>query len=172
MSNYYILKADLAAMYEKFISRLSKILFDMSLGPLRLALGVAEFIWALNLLLPLNAFQREEYAVMASLAPDYVWGLVFLLSSILQMTITMTNTSHLVRAKIFYFYNFLLWGFAVFSVFFAIHPPPVALSGDLVLVAAAGWSFIRPILVCLMVEKSIKDTMASRAFKSTKILNR
>ena len=171
MFNYYILKADLATKYEKFISQLSKILFDMSLDPLRLVLGIAEFIWALNLLLPLNAFQREEYTVMASLAPDYVWGLVFLLSSILQMTITMTNTSHLVRAKIFYFYNFLLWGFAVFSVFFAINPPPVALSGDLVLVAAAGWSFIRPILVCLMVEKSIKVTMSSRAFKTTKILN-
>jgi len=62
----------------------------------------------------------------------------------------------------------ILWAFSVLSVFLVIHPPAIAMSGELVLIAVSFWSFFRPLLLCNFLANSFRDSIYEESkFKST-----
>ena len=53
---------------------MSRALFDSDLIASRLALFLAEALWAIMLFWPGDTFDRPTYSEMAKLAPELVWG--------------------------------------------------------------------------------------------------
>ncbi len=70
-----------------------KILFRDRMDIARLGLIMGSFLWALFLLLPVHLFPtagqlaegkgRTTYALMARVAPENIWGALFLLTAII-----------------------------------------------------------------------------------------
>lgn len=122
-------------------------LFDSDLIATRVILGLAEALWAVTLWWPGESFARAVYGDMAAVMPEDAWGLVFALSAVTQLTLVATGKLYCVGAFLFAGWNFVLWLFVSTSILLAVYPPPSAISGELVLTAAAGWIWLRPVLL-------------------------
>lgn len=62
-----------------FLDRVISLLLDTDTKGARFVLMVASFFWTVLLLAPGNGFERSIYAPMNAMAPDWVWGLFFLI---------------------------------------------------------------------------------------------
>ena len=109
----------------------------------RFLLGLAEFAWALALLWPGPTFGRPTYHGMQAVMPENVWGVLFLLTAIIQWRFLFTCEYHSKRAIVFAAYNSALWLFCVISMYLSVYPPPAAISGELALAMGACWIFVR-----------------------------
>lgn len=147
-----------SALYSKVISRFSEILFNGDISQLRLILGFSEILWGLNCLYPGDSFSRDQYAGMAAIMSEEMWGVVFLMSAIIQISIVIFHLEYKIMSRIFSFWNMVIWGVSVFSIFLSIHPPEIAMSGELVLFMVSFWSFLRPILLCNLLTRSFRDS--------------
>lgn len=123
--------------------RLLRIAFYSDLHATRLTLALAEFIWALTLLWPGETFDRPTYIGMKHVMSEEAWGLVFLISSALQVSILFRGEYHDKFACYFAAWNAALWGFVTVSMYMSVFPPPAAISGEAALSFAAGWVWIR-----------------------------
>lgn len=122
-------------------------LFDSDLIATRILLGLAEAFWAVTLWWPGESFARAVYGDMAVVMHEDAWGLVFALSAVTQLTLVALGKFHCVGAFLFAGWNFVLWFFVSVSILFSVYPPPSAISGELVLTLAAGWIWLRPVLL-------------------------
>lgn len=113
----------------------------------RLTLALAEFMWAVMLLWPGDTFTRPTYVNMAKVMPEEFWGILFLISSFIQFTIVVANKMHSVPSWFFAGWNFMFWGYTVFSMLSSIYPPPAAIGGEIALAVIAFWIWFRPILL-------------------------
>lgn len=154
-----------------FIKKLGSILYEKDLSMMRLMLGGAELLWALNCWYPGTSFSHPGHEFMSSIASENVWGSLFFVSSVIQIYIVLYSKEYTIYSRIFSFWNFVLWATSVMTIFLAIHPPPVAMSGELILVAASFWSFLRPILLCHLLARSFKDseTAEQNSFMDTQL---
>jgi len=135
-------------MPEKVITSLSRALWDTNMVTSRLLLSMAEFLWGVLLLWPGDTFGRPTYHIMAQVMPEDCWGLVFLLTSIMQISIVIKEEFHSREARYFAFFNMALWVFVVLSMLASVYPPPAAVSGEIALSCAAFWIWFRPFLIC------------------------
>lgn len=126
---------------------LSKVIWNADLIGARVTLAFAEFFWAVLLLWPGDTFSRAPYAQMAQLMNEESWGMLFLLSSIIQISLVLKNKMHTTGAWFFAAWNFVLWGYTVVSMLMSISPPPAAVGGDIALTISAFWIWLRPIIV-------------------------
>ena len=127
----------------KFAAQAYRVAFYSDLNATRFTLGLAEIIWAITLLWPGDTFGRPTYAVMARVLTEESWGLVFLMSGVMQWTILFQGSFNDKFAVRFAAWNSVLWWFVVVSMYLSVSPPPAAISGELSLAIAAFWVYIR-----------------------------
>lgn len=123
--------------------RAIRILFYSDLHATRFTLGLAELIWAFTLLWPGDTFGRPTYTIMASVMHENAWGLLFLVTAIMQFTILLRGDYHSRFSCYFAAWNMCFWGYTVMSMYFSVSPPPAAISGEAALAVAAGWVWVR-----------------------------
>jgi len=131
----------------KYMSSLSRALWDSDLIGTRVSLFIGELLWAVMLLWIGDTFSRPTYNHMALVFNEEVWGIIFLVSSITQLTIVLTNDMHSRFARYFACWNAALWGYVVFSMLVSVYPPPAAIGGEIALALAASWVWLRPYLL-------------------------
>lgn len=135
-------------MPDKAISAFSRALFDTNMVTSRLLLALSEFWWALLLLWPGDTFGRPTYTIMSEVMHEEMWGIVFLATSIMQLTIIKKEDFHCREARWFAFYNMILWVYVVSSMLRSVYPPPAAISAEISLAIASFWIWFRPYLLC------------------------
>jgi hypothetical protein len=134
-------------MTQKFIKALSRILWDSDLIASRFTLALGEFFWAVMLLWPGDTFGRPTYTHMATVMNEELWGILFLVSSIIQLSIILRNVLHSHFARCFAFWNAILWGYTVLSMMISVYPPPAAIGGELSMALMAVWIWCRPYIL-------------------------
>lgn len=125
----------------------SSLIFDTDLLGTRFTLGLAELIWALTLFWPGNTFDRPTYEVMAHLFSEEMWGLIFLISGVTQLTIAVSGNVNHWFSRIFAGWNAALWVYVVIAMYFSVYPPPAAISGEAALALASIWIWVRPFIL-------------------------
>lgn len=134
-------------MSNKFISTLSKLMWDSDLLGIRFLLAIAEFFWAIMLVWPGDSFTRLTYTHMGSVMPEEAWAFLFLITGIFQITIILQNDLHSRFARYFAGFNCTLWLFVVTGLLLALFPPPAAIAGDIALTLGSIWIWIRPYIL-------------------------
>lgn len=131
----------------KVVSAFSEALFDSDLVATRMALAIAEMAWAVMLLWPGPTFDRPTYSVMAQVMSEHAWTFVFLVTSVLQFSIVAMRDMHTRFARYFAAWNASLWVFVVLSMLVSVYPPPAAIGGEISLMVAAVWVWVRPFIL-------------------------
>ena len=133
-------------MKDRFIRSLSKVLWDTDLIATRVVLALAEFLWAVMLLVPADGlFNRPTYRHMATIMTQDQWGIVLLLSAVLQFTIVIQDDYHSRFASYFAAFNAVLWCYiGIWSPLASISPPPAAMGGEMALAFSAVYIWARP----------------------------
>ncbi len=131
----------------KFVSALSKLLWDTDLIGTRFTLAMAEFFWALMLAWPGDTFGRPTYDHMSKVMSESQWALVFLASALVQTTLVLKHSFHCTFARYFALWNCLLWTFVVVSMLLSVYPPPAAIAGEIALSLASIWICVRPYIL-------------------------
>lgn len=127
--------------------RVAAAIFDSDLISTRLLLAFAEFLWAVMLFWPGDTFGRPTYVLMSELATEKAWACVFGLTSCLQFRIVFGNRQHTLWAHYFALWNSLLWAVVVGSMLLSVYPPPAAIAGEISLMVAAAWVWVRPMIL-------------------------
>ena len=96
-------------MKNRALDGMSRALFDSDLIASRLALFLAEALWAVMLFWPGGTFDRPTYSEMAKLAPELVWATAFGISAVLQICIVIYQQCHRPWAHTFAAWNAALW---------------------------------------------------------------
>ena len=130
---------------KKAIDGMSRALFDSDLIATRLALSLAEALWAIMLYWPGDTFDRPTYSEMGKLAPELVWATAFGISSVLQISIVIYEQCHKTWAHIFAAWNSLLWWSSIGLMLAGVYPPPAAIGGEAALAVSALWIAVRPL---------------------------
>ena len=131
-------------MKTRLINNLSKALWDSDLVATRIALALAEMFWAVMLLWPGDTFTRPTYALMNKATNEEVWGVLFLVSSVTQMSIVLLDDMGSRFARYFAGWNAALWTYVVTSMLISVQPPPAAIGGEIALALFAIWIWARP----------------------------
>ena len=136
-------------MNKVVIPAMSRVLFDSDLIITRLLLGFSEVMWSILLLWPGETFSRPTYHVMSEVMPEEAWGALFLVTGAVQFTIVGMEHFHSMFARYFACWNACLWVFTVVGMFLSVYPPPAAISGEVALMLAAIWIWIRPAILMI-----------------------
>ena len=131
----------------KALDGMSRALFDSDLIASRLALFIAEALWAVMLLWPGDTYDRPTYSEMSKLAPELVWALAFGISAVLQICMVMYQLCGRTWAHTFAAWNAALWCASVVLMLKGVYPPPAAIGGEVALAASALWIAIRPAIL-------------------------
>lgn len=127
------------------ISGMSRALFDSDLIATRLALFLAEALWAVMLFWPGDTFERPTYSAMGQYAPEVVWACAFGVSAVLQLSIVLYQQCAAMWARVFAVWNASLWVAAVVLMIAGVYPPPAAIGGEIALTVSALWIAVRPL---------------------------
>ncbi len=125
---------------------LKRVVWKSDLIASRITLAIGEFFWAIMLLWPGDTFSRPTYDHMSNIMPEELWGIVFLISSTIQVSIVLADKMNSAFAWYFAGWNFVFWGYTVWSMLASVYPPPAAIGGEMAMVLSAGWIWLRPIL--------------------------
>lgn len=87
-------------------------------------IGIMSLSMGIWLLTPLGTFSSSEYGLLASTAPEWVWGVLMLIPGVLKITGTLLRKWTVARAGCWW--GFLVWIF--FSVSFFIEDPTSPIS--------------------------------------------
>lgn len=134
-------------MNRRVVNGMCVALFDSDLVATRLMLAIAEMCWAVMLLWPGNTFERPTYTAMGHLAPEVVWALVFMATSVVQYRIVVMGWARTRGAWFFSCWNSLLWGTAIACMMYSVQPPPAAIGGEVALMMGAIWIWVRPLVM-------------------------
>lgn len=131
----------------RVVQSISEALFDSDLVATRMALALGELCWAIMLLWPGDTFGRPTYHLMGLVAHEHAWAAAFLLTGILQFAIVVQQDFDGKFARYFAAWNAFLWVFSVGSMLLSVYPPPAAIGGEISLMVAASWIWLRPLLI-------------------------
>ena len=132
-------------MTNRALSGMSRALFDSDLIASRLALFLAEALWAIMLFWPGDTFDRPTYSEMAKVAPELVWATAFGISAVLQISIVIYDQYDRTWAHVFAAWNALLWWASIALMLAGVYPPPAAIGGEAALAVSALWIAVRPL---------------------------
>ena len=127
------------------IAGMSRALFDSDLIATRLALFIAEALWAVMLFWPGDTFERPTYSAMGQYAPEVVWACAFGISAVLQISIVVYQQCSRPWAHLFAAWNASLWLSVVVLMVVSVYPPPAAIGGEIALTVSALWIAVRPL---------------------------
>lgn len=145
---------------------LKNVLMKDKMCMTRLALALGSFLWAVQLLPASDLFLTPIqgvpgtggtlYSLMAALAPEFVWGCLFLVHSVWALCSVMVDVEQKWALYADGFLGCLLWTLVTASGYSAYWPvtesawvslieyqPPAAMTGSLVLSLLAWWHMIR-----------------------------
>lgn len=134
-------------MSPRIVSGMSRALFDSDLIATRLALFLAEALWAIMLFWPGDTFARPTYSWMGDVAPEPVWALAFAASAVCQLSIVIYEQQDKAWAHVFAVWNALLWWSAIVLMLAGVYPPPAAIGGEAALAVSALWIAVRPLII-------------------------
>ena len=123
--------------------RMLRIAFYGNQHSARFLLAMAETIWFITLAWPGDTFGRPTYSVMADMAPEMIWALIFAITAVFQWIIFFTGHYYNRCAATFALWNMSLWWFVSVSMYLSVYPPPAAISGELALAFGASWIYVR-----------------------------
>ena len=129
------------------LKALSSAVWDTDLIGSRLTLAFGELCWAIMLFWPEESFARPTYSHMAIVANEEVWGVIFLVSCVTQLTIVLLEDMHSTFARYFACWNACLWIYTVYSMLASVYPPPAAIGGEIALALSACWIWVRPYIL-------------------------
>ena len=132
---------------KKAIDGMSRALFDSDLIATRLALFLAEALWAVMLFWPGDTFERPTYSAMDVVASELVWACAFGISAVLQISIVVYQQCSRLWAHLFAAWNAALWLSVVVLMVASVYPPPAAIGGEIALAVSAMWIAIRPAIL-------------------------
>ena len=132
---------------KKALDGMSRALFDSDLIATRLALFVAEALWAIMLFWPGDTFDRPTYSEMGKLATELVWATAFGISAVLQICIVIYRQCAKSWAHAFACWNAALWCASAVLMLKGVYPPPAAIGGEVSLAVSALWIAIRPAIL-------------------------
>ena len=127
------------------ICGMSRALFDSDLIATRLALFIAEALWAVMLFWPGDTFERPTYSAMGVVASELVWACAFGISAVLQISIVVYQQCSSPWAHLFAAWNASLWLSVVVLMVASVYPPPAAIGGEIALTVSAMWIAVRPL---------------------------
>lgn len=134
-------------MNQRIVNGMSRALFDSDLIATRLALFLAEALWAVMLFWPGDTFARPTYGLMGTVADELVWAVAFGVTSILQLGIVVYAQCRAPWARTFAAWNATLWVGTVGLMLASVYPPPAAIGGELALTVSAVWVAVRPAML-------------------------
>lgn len=146
---------------QKMLRALSSALWDTDLISSRLTLAFGEFCWAVMLLWPGDTFSRPTYSHMAAAMSEEGWAIIFLVSSLTQITIVLLDDMHSTFARYFACWNACLWVYTVYSMLASVYPPPAAIGGEIALAVSACWVWIRPYILVQGYRRAYRPTHTS-----------
>ena len=117
-------------MTNRALHGMSRALFDSDLIASRLALFIAEALWAIMLFWPGDTFDRPTYSEMTKVAPEQVWATASGVSAELQICIVIYQQCSRAWAHTFAAWNAVLWCASVVLMLKAVYPPPAAIGGE------------------------------------------
>lgn len=110
----------------------------------RLLIALAGLLWGIDLLIqPEFVGSRLLYTGMALIMPEWLWGALFVLVSLLNIFVVWCR---LLGSKLeLYVTGFIsfYWWFVVVSLYTGTSPPPPALTCELAIAIATSWVFLR-----------------------------
>ncbi len=136
---------------------IGQILLHDKMRMTRLFLSLASFLWGVMLLLPSDVFSRSTYKLMAEVAPEEVWAILFLIHSLWSYYTLKCNIRNRFSLALDAFLGCVLWTGSTLLCFaahypfhiegffnqIAAYPPPAAMSGEITTSVAAWWHLIR-----------------------------
>lgn len=134
-------------MNYQLYKKTSHMIFETDLIGTRFTLGMAELIWAFTLFWPGSTFDRPTYEVMQHIFNEEIWGLVFLLSGVTQITIAIHGNIDHWFSRLFSGWNACLWLYVVVAMYASVYPPPAAISGETALALSSLWIWVRPFIL-------------------------
>lgn len=134
-------------MKRRIVSGMCAALFDSDLIATRLALALAELLWALMLFWPGDTFSRPTYSLMREIAPEACWASVFLVTAAIQYSIVALDACQSTGARWFAGWNATLWATTIGAMLLSVYPPPAAVGGEMALMVSAVWIWLRPIII-------------------------
>lgn len=132
---------------QKMLRALSAALWDSDLVGSRLTLAFGEFFWTIMLFWPGDTFGRPTYSHMAIVLSEEIWGIIFFVSCMTQITIVLLDDMHSTFSRYFACWNASLWVYTVYSMLASVYPPPAAIGGEIALALSACWIWIRPYIL-------------------------
>ena len=133
-------------------NRLKYIIWNSDLEATHFSLAVGSLLWALLLLYPGDLFTqgRTTYLVMAQIAPEEVWGMLFLLQGVVMLVTLLwgykTRITYLTDAVL----GCVLWTASTAACFISHYvygsgeyQPPAAMSYEIVAALASWWCLVR-----------------------------
>lgn len=156
----------LAFAYRKILRQIKDTLLHDKMRISRLGLIVGSVLWGTQLLLPTVLFPTAEqiaahtgrttYALMALIAPETVWGLLFLLHAFVASYSLFSGTRDWWTLLMDGLLGCLLWTGSTVACYMAYwpiqlpffqavvaYPPPAAMSGEIVMAFYAWWHMVR-----------------------------
>lgn len=153
-------------MFKKAAKLINRILVHDSMDITRLGLILGSAFWGFQLLLPAQLFPtaaqiaahtgRTTYALMAVIAPETVWGVLFLVQSVCAAYALFSGTRD--KATLFFdaVLGCLLWTASTTACYVAYWPmdkpfleaaaayvPPAAMSGEAIMALYSWWHMVR-----------------------------
>ena len=152
--------------YRKIMGKTKRILVHDKMDITRLGLIFGSAFWGFQLLLPVALFPSAEqiathsgrttYALMAMIAPENVWGLLFLVQSVCAAYTLFSGARDKLTLLMDGFLGCLLWTASTAACYVAYWPvqlplfdaaavyvPPAAMSGEAVMAFYSWWHMIR-----------------------------
>lgn len=124
--------------------KLYHFIFMSDLHATRIILSISEFIWGMSLLLPGDTFSRSKtYSGMAAIFSESTWGIIWLISGVIQTIILYKDDYHSTPAISFAAVNSILWWFVIVSLYANVYPVNSVASADAALAIASTWIWIR-----------------------------
>ena len=143
---------------QKMLKALSSFVWDTDLISFRLTLAFGELCWAIMLFWSGESFSRPTCSHMMSVANEEVWGIIFLVSCVTQLTIVLLGDMHSVFARYFACWNACLWVYMVYSMLASVYPPPADIGGEIALAFSACWIWARPYILARGYNRAYRTT--------------
>lgn len=103
------------------------------------------YLWAVGLLLPGQLFDRPAMVHLAAVASQFVWAMVFITLSTLQLWRLYVSANRLSNPLEYgtKMAAVLVWTFTAIACLISRYPPPLLVADTLVIMVATWWDFLR-----------------------------
>lgn len=147
---------------DRLLPRLYDIVFRSDLVAIRLVLAVGAILIGMGFLWPVPVFPtaaqlaagtgRHTYALMAQMAPEWMWGTAFFVQGIIMLWCLLIDYHNRYLLWIDACFGSLLWTLAVGACYLAYwqgfdnlmaYRPPAIMGGEVAAAAASWWCFVR-----------------------------